>query len=228
LDFTPGGNFTGSKYKVVKFSTIFWDNDGTLVDTEGPYFEATKTVLKKVGLTIEREWYIEKWIRNGKSTFAWVKEQGISEETIAQLQLERDDLYMAYLKTGKIPVMNGVFEVLQTLHGKIPMGIVTSSRPDHLAEIMKSTGLGVYFDFFITPEDVTHPKPFPDPYLLAWEKSGLEKNKCLVIEDNERGLRAAKAAGLTCFVVPNELSRENDLSDADRVLGQLTEVLLYL
>ena len=209
----------------MNFSTIFWDNDGTLVDTEGPYFEATKTVLATVGLNLEREWYIERWIRNGKSTFDWVKEQGISEESIAQLQLERDALYMTYLKTGKIPVMDGVFEVLQALHGKIPMGIVTSSRPDHLAEIMKSTGLGIYFDFFITPEDVPRAKPFPDPYLLAWGKSGFEKKQCLVIEDNERGLRAAKAAGLTCFVVPNELSRDNDLSQADRVLGKLSDVL---
>lgn len=212
----------------MQYSTIFWDNDGTLVDTEGPYFEATKTVLATVGLNINREWYIQTWIRNGKSTFAWVKEQGISEERISQLQLERDALYMTYLKTGKIPVMEGVFEVLRALHGKIPMGIVTSSRPEHLAEIMKSTGLGIYFDFFITPEDVTRAKPFPDPYLLAWEKSGLEKSQCLVIEDNERGLRAAKAAGLTCFVVPNELSRDNDLSAADRVLGKLEEVLQFL
>lgn len=209
----------------MKFSTIFWDNDGTLVDTELQYFEATQAVLRKIGIEIERAWYIEQWIRNGKSTFDWVLEQGIGEDVISELRKERDERYMRFLQSGKIQVMEGAFKVLDTLHGKIPMGIVTSSRSDHLAEIMRSTGLGIYFDFFITPADVSRSKPFPDPYLLALEKSGLEKSQCLVIEDNERGLRAAKAAGLTCFVVPNELSKDNDLSQADQVLKKLSDAL---
>ena len=55
------------------------------------------------------------------------------------------------------------------------------------------------------------------------QSAGVPRDRCLVIEDSERGLRSAKGAGLACWVVPNELTSGGDFSTADRVLGSIGE-----
>lgn len=211
----------------MNFAAIFWDNDGTLVDTEPAYFRATQEVLKKHDITLTHEWYANEQLKKGRSAFDLARERGLSEDEIFPMRKERDELYLKLLNT-EVRVIDGVRSTLQHLHGKISMGIVTTSHKVHLDQIMKATGLGQYFDFLITSEDVAHVKPDPEPYLKAWKQSGLPKEACLVIEDTERGLTAAKAAGLTCFVIPNELSKNNDFSKADRVLKNVEELLNYL
>ena len=211
----------------MKFSTIFWDNDGTLVDTEPPYFKATQLVLKSIGVDLTHDWYVNEQLKKGRSAFDLAREKGESEESIQTLYKQRDALYLEFLET-EVRILPCVLQTLEQLHGKLPMGIVTSSKRLHFERIMASTGLGKYFDFFITREDVIHAKPNPEPYLKAWAQSGLPKEQCLVIEDTERGLASAKAAGLTCFVIPNELSKHNDFSAADKVLESLEEVVEFI
>lgn len=210
-----------------KFSTIFWDNDGTLVDTEPPYFKATQDILKGVGVELTHEWYVNEQLKRGRSAFDLVREIGKSEESIQALRKKRDELYLEFLKT-EVKVMDGVVSTMEVLHGKVPMGIVTTSKKVHFDQIMAAIGLAKYFNFFITREDVTHEKPDPEPYLKAWEKSGLPKESCLAVEDTERGVTSAKAAGLPCFAIPNELSKDNDFSKADGILKNLEEILEFI
>jgi beta-phosphoglucomutase-like phosphatase (HAD superfamily) len=73
-----------------------------------------------------------------------------------------------------------------------------------------------------------HSKPHPEPYLLAVKRSGFRKEECLVIEDSERGLMAAKAAGLRCIVVPSEFTRGSSFAGAYKVLENLREPLAEL
>lgn len=210
-----------------KFSTIFWDSDGTLVDTEPPYFKVTQTVLKEVGIDLTREWYVNEQLKKGTSAFDLARNLGQSEESIQALRRKKDELYLKSLKS-EVKVMDGVVTTLDALHGKVPMGIVTTSRKVNFDQIMASTGLTKYFDFFVVREDVVHEKPDPEPYLKAWERSGLPKEKCLVIEDTERGVISAKAAGLTCFAIPNGLSKDNDFSKADGILKNLEVILEHI
>lgn len=211
----------------MKFSTIFWDSDGTLVDTEEPYFKVTQEVMKEVGIDLTRDWYVNEQLKKGTSAFDLARDLGQSDASIQALRKKKDELYLESLKTG-VRVMEGVFRTLEALHGKIPMGIVTTSRKVNFDQIMASTGLAKYFDFFILREDVVHEKPDPEPYLKAWEKSGFAKEECLVIEDTERGVTSAKAAGLACFAIPNALSKDNDFSKADRILKNLEEILEFI
>lgn len=108
------------------------------------------------------------------------------------------------------------------------MGIVTSSRKEHFEIIHRSSGLLKYFDFFLTGEHYTKFKPNPEPYLLAVERSGCKKEECLAIEDSERGLTSAKSAGIYCYVIPTELTRGGNFSSADKVLGNIKEIITEL
>ena len=108
------------------------------------------------------------------------------------------------------------------------MAIVTSSRRDHFDAIHRKSGLLQFFDFVLTREDYAHAKPNPEPYFLALANSKVPKDKCLVIEDSPRGLAAAKAAGLACWIVPSKDTLGEPFNEADRVLDSVTELLSLL
>ncbi len=203
--------------------TILWDNDGVLVDTEGLYFRATQTVLATVGIHLKSEHFINISLRQGQSTFKLAAEQGIPAEAIACMRAERDRLYVSFLQTEPC-LIDGVEETLRSLHGRVRMGVVTSTRRQHFEIAHARTGLGKYFDFVVTLEDYRHSKPNPEPYLTTINRYGLEPEQCIVVEDTERGLAAATAAGLECMIVRTEWSKDGDFSKASKVLDSIRDV----
>ena len=84
-------------------------------------------------------------------------------------------------------------------------------------------GLTAAFEVVITSDDVEHPKPAPDIYLLACTRLGVGPDEALALEDSPSGIAAAKAAGLACIAVPQ--FAETDVSAADRVIDSLEELL---
>ena len=108
------------------------------------------------------------------------------------------------------------------------MGIVTSSRKDHFEIIHDRSGLLPFFDFVVASGDFTHSKPDPEPYLIGIERCGYPAHECLAIEDSERGVLAAKRAGLTCWAIPSAMTNDGDFSNADRVLDSLQDVASLL
>src|SRR3989344_3857337 len=203
------------------FKAIFWDNDGVLVDTEPLFFAATKQVLRQHGVELTEDFYVHQNLKHNVSAFTLLDSKNID---VAQLREERDNLY-AQMLNKEVPVIDGVLDTLEALHGTLPMGVVTSSQRVHFDQIMFSSGIKEYFDFFITAEDVANHKPHPEPYLKALMVTGFEATECLAIEDTERGVTAAKAAGITCFAVPTILSKANDFSKADKVLENIRELV---
>ena len=83
-------------------------------------------------------------------------------------------------------------------------------------------------DRMITAFDVTHGKPNPEPYLKAWERSGLKKEQCYVIENAPLGIRSGKAAGLTVYAVNTGILTRDDLDEADQVFDSMAELLKFL
>jgi beta-phosphoglucomutase-like phosphatase (HAD superfamily) len=81
-----------------------------------------------------------------------------------------------------------------------------------------------FFDFVLTREDYKKSKPNPDPFLTAVIQNGLQPKHCIIVEDSERGLTAARAAGIRCIVVPNALTRSRKFSGAYRVLESVSDV----
>jgi HAD superfamily hydrolase (TIGR01509 family) len=124
--------------------------------------------------------------------------------------------------------MAGVTTVLEALHGKYVMGVVTSSRKDHFDVIHQRTNLLKYFDFVLTASDFTRVKPDPEPYLRAVARTGLDPADCVAIEDSARGLTAAKGAGIRCIVVPTPLTRGATFTGAERVLDNINDLLAVL
>ena len=203
---------------------IFWDNDGVLVDTEALYFQANREALASVGIDLTRDLFEQISIREGRSTFDLAKDRGINPDTIHHLHEARNLRYCELLGNG-IRVMEGVYETLDQLAGKFSMGVVTSCRKMHFDLIHKDLKLLDFFDFVITSEDVNHTKPDPEPYLKALKKSGCTPEDCLIVEDAERGLNSATAAGIDCIVIPNGFSMRGNFSSAYKILDNISEII---
>lgn len=203
---------------------IFFDNDGTLVDTEGIYFKATRKVLLELGVEMSKKWFIEYSLKRNFSSWSLLDGKGYSPEEINQLRNKRNDYYAELLRE-EVRLMPGVLETLKALKGKARMSVVTTSRRIHFNIILEKTGIADYFEFFVVNEDVEKEKPHPEPYLKAIKISGCAPDDCMAVEDTERGVIAAKAAGIKCYAVPTALSQSHDFSDADGVLGSISELL---
>ncbi len=175
---------------------ILWDNDGVLVDTEGLYFQASREALERLGIRLSEAHFIERFLK--------------ASEGLARITDEH--------------VIDGAHQVLRQLHGTVRMGIVTSSRREHFEIIHADTGLLDWIDFTLVREDYRHSKPDPEPYLTAMRQNGLGADECVVIEDSDRGLRAAQAAGLRCIVIPQGLTRGLDFTGSLRQLNDIRQV----
>jgi HAD superfamily hydrolase (TIGR01509 family) len=200
---------------------ILWDNDGVLVDTERLYFEATARTLARVGFSLSREDYIQTSLTDGKSLFDLVE---VDQDQHEALRNERNELYSELLRDGDLTIP-GARETLTALKDRVRMIVVTSSRRDHFQIIHHSTGFLSYFEGVVDNEDYERSKPHPDPYRLGLERLGLGPDVCIAVEDSARGMQAAVSAGLRCTVVPSELTRDADFSDAYRVLDRIEDVV---
>lgn len=199
---------------------ILWDNDGVLVDTEGLYFRATREALERLGVRLSEARFIECFLKASQGFSRVAAEYGIDDRTLESARSWRNARYTELLRAG-VPVIDGARQVLNELHGTVRMGVVTSSRREHFEIIHAATGLLDYIDFTLVREDYRQSKPDPEPYLTAMRQNDLSADECVVIEDSDRGLRAALAAGLRCVVIPQGLTQGLDFTGA---LCELTDI----
>ena len=81
------------------------------------------------------------------------------------------------------------------------MGVASNSVRRTVEEMMQRSNLLAYLDFMISNEDVSLPKPDPEMYLLGMSRLGVTPEETLIVEDNENGVRAARASGAHVMVV---------------------------
>ena len=201
---------------------ILWDNDGVLVDTEKLYFQAGREIVEIQGVVLTTEKFIEQSLTKGQSVFDVLPNQ--DADYIDGLRIKRNARYSELLR-NELDVIDGARETLAALHGRVRMGVVTGSRREHFDIIHSQTDMLPFFEFVVAREDYDKSKPDPDAYLTAMRLYGLKPEDCVVVEDSERGCKAAADAGLRVFVVPNELSRQGDFSPAYKVLNHVGEIV---
>lgn len=202
---------------------ILWDNDGVLVDTEKHYFEAVKSVVKAFGVNLTEETFHEFFMKKSGGVWHFAKENGATDQDVEAMITERNRLYSQVLESEDMAI-DGVAETLARLAGKVKMGVVTSCRKMHFDIIHEKTGFMKYFDFVLTLEDIVNSKPDPEPYLKGIDRLGFPVEEIVAVEDSERGLTSALNAGLSCWAIPNGLSKYGNFKKADKVLTDIGEI----
>lgn len=182
------------------FSAYLFDCDGTVVDSMPLHYLAWKKTLAEWGCEFSEELF-----------YAW---GGMPiTEIISRLNQERglnmpvDDvshrkkrLYFDLLP--QLKVVPEVLEHIAAQYRRIPMGVVSGSTRDLVIASLSVLKLLDRFDTLVCAGEYTKGKPDPEAFLLAAAKLGVAPRQCLVFEDTEMGLRAAKAAGMAAVKVP--------------------------
>ncbi len=205
------------------YKAILWDNDGVLVDTERFYFEANRQKLKELGVELTLEMYQQFFLLDSRGAWHLLDGRGYSEEEIEQFKVERNSIYSELIDSEEV-VVEGAAETLEKLSKHYFMAVVTSAYREHFERIHNRSGFHKYFQFALVNGEYGKTKPAPDPYLAGLERSGFKRDECIVVEDSQRGLRSAVAAGIDCWVIKTEMTAGSDFSLAKRQFENLIQV----
>ncbi len=203
-------------------TTILWDHDGVLVHTEPWYYEATRRCLADFGLPLPIAGYLED-MKTGRTAWERARQSGFNDQQIAEKRAERDTLYQKFLQSEEIEIPN-VINVLDRLSRQFQMAIVTTAKREDFELIHAERDIVSHMQFVLANGDYPRAKPAPDPYLAALDRFGVAAQQAVVVEDSERGLRAAVAAGIDCVVVRNPFIQGHDFGEAVCVIDRLDEL----
>ncbi len=195
-----------------RYTHILLDHDGVLVDTEPLYFYATQKCVAELGVSLELSDYLT-LMAQGRNAWELARERGISEDEINRVRHRRNLRYRELLASEPIDI-DGVEDVLANLARSFRLAIVTTALAEDFELIHRRRNIVPLVDFVLTREDYTNSKPHPDPYLAALERFKISPSAALAVEDSQRGLQAATAAGLDCVVVHSAFTAAQDLSAA--------------
>jgi HAD superfamily hydrolase (TIGR01509 family) len=206
---------------------IAFDLDGLLIDTEPVFAEAVRRFLDRRGLEFDHEVMHVMMGSPAAQSLPRFREHFRLAEPVEQIGMECKALFLEILGDRSGPLMPGVNEMLAEIRRReMPACIATSSGPEFVRRVFGPHGLLDRFQFVLTCDDVKRGKPHPEVYQLAASRFGVEPREMLVFEDSPNGLRAARAAGARCVVVPHEATPRHLIEGADLVAESLfaTEV----
>ncbi|MGA5422233.1 HAD family hydrolase [Streptomyces lavendulocolor] len=181
---------------------VFLDMDGTLVDTEGFWWDAEVEVFGELGHTLDESW--RDVVVGGPMTRSagYLIEATGADITLAELTVLLNDRFERRIGRG-VPLMPGAERLLAELAAHdVPTALVSASHRRIIDRVLHSLGRD-RFTLTVAGDEVARTKPHPDPYLLAARGVGAEPGRCAVIEDTATGVAAAEAAGCRVVAVPS-------------------------
>ncbi|HEX7260738.1 MAG TPA: HAD family phosphatase [Luteolibacter sp.] len=207
------------------FSAVLFDFDGVLVDTEWAIYQAWLRTFRTHGHELPLEVYTH---CIGSDFATWSPKTHLEELSgLAfdwhDLDARRQEAILADL-TGEGPMPGVIFLLEKLARREIRRAVVSSSSHHWVDGWLEKLSFANHFETVVCRGDAPRIKPAPDLYLEAAKRLGLEPAECLVIEDSLNGVNAAKAAGMTVWVVPNRVTAGLDFSAADRIFPSLAEL----
>ena len=190
---------------------VIFDLDGTLVDSEPNYYEASRLALAEYGVPdytwTDHESYVGVSTRD--TVLLWRDRYGLAtpaEELLAAT--DRRYLELARAHTRVYPEMRALLELLAA--DGVPTAVASGSSPEAMAAVLAGTGLAALVSVVVSAADVARGKPAPDTFLEAARRLGADPYDCVVLEDAAPGAAAAHAAGMRCIAVPYVAEQADD------------------
>lgn len=205
---------------------IIFDFDGLIFDTETHQYN----VLQEMFLEHDSELPLSRWQQEigtytGFLPFVYLEEQikrKLDQEALQEVFQEKFNkkLYGEKARPGVEDYLKAATEL------NLKIGLASSSNYEWVSNHLKRLTLFDYFACIKTADDVELVKPDPALYHEAAKCLGLDPNECLVFEDSANGALAAKKAGMSCVIVPNEVTNAMEFCTVEHQLDSMSDLSL--
>ena len=200
-------------------NAVLFDMDGILYDSEVQYAKVTERVMRSLGYTGPSESLYETIGKTSDGT--WQLLFDLLEGNWSRREIEtawvKDNL--AHPIDYRAIMFEDIPETLKTLkENGFLMACCSSSKKEVIAQSLDAMGIAEYFGFTVSADEIEHPKPAPDIYLLAARKLGAPPENCWVYEDSQIGIEAGKRAGMKVIARREDRFRQNQ-SGSDYIVS---------
>jgi HAD superfamily hydrolase (TIGR01509 family) len=196
---------------------VIFDMDGTVSDSIAAEYIAWKKLFGDFGKKLNYNDFTG--FMGIRSTEIIDTHLGLAGKELEKALLSKTLYFKEYIETNGVYTIPGVETFLQELK-KIPLKICLASgaRRQKAEFILSTLNLRAFFDGMVTAEDVPAGKPDPAVFLLAASRIGVDPEDCLVFEDSENGVIAAKRAGMQCIALTTTTALSR-LGEADLIIS---------
>lgn len=205
---------------------VLFDMDGVIVDSEDYWEKEQPDILRKAGVP-------ENFSQEELTGMNEIDQYHYLEERF-DLDVTKEEFFSFYDEKSesiygeKVKLLPNFKNTLKTLQKEdLKTGLVSSSVEDWINQVLDRFDLGQYFDLVLSAEHIeSESKPNPRIYLEAAEDLGVKPEECLVVEDSENGVEAAKSAGMYCIGLDG--GKGQDLSLADQTVQDRKKVAEHI
>jgi HAD superfamily hydrolase (TIGR01509 family) len=205
-------------------STVVFDFDGVIADTERLHLGAFQDAFADRGWTLDEHAYFDRylgWDDHGLID-AYTRDHGLTiDPADAQALVDaKTRAFSRHLSSAAV-VFPDAHACIEALAGAFTLGIASGAQGHEIAAILRAADLQSFFRTIVAAEDVPACKPSPVPYLAAAARLGADPAACVAIEDSVAGLQAARAAGMRTIALTTTSPRHALAIGADLVVDSL-------
>ncbi|MCY1499763.1 Phosphoglycolate phosphatase [compost metagenome] len=214
---------------------VFFDLDGTLVDSVPDLAAAVDTAMAELGLPLRGEARVRQWVSDGteeliRRALINAMDGEVDKELHRTALAHFHAAYRERLCVGS-RLYDGVLPGLDALRAQgLPLAVVTNKQTDFAVSLLKEIGIGDYFDVVVGGAPSLNKKPAPDALLLAADRLGMEIAHSLMVGDSVNDVISARNAGCPVVCVPYGYNYGRDIREArpDRVIESIAELSALL
>lgn len=186
-----------------RIEAVVFDMDGVLIDAREWHYEALNRALGLLGYEISRFDHLSAYdgLPTRRKLEMLTVERGLPAELHGFLNGLKQQYTLEYVATRCKPVFQHEYALARLKQAGYRLGVASNSVRRSVTEMMERAALVDYLDVLVSNEDVERPKPDPEMYRVAMQRLQVRPEATLVVEDNENGIRAARAAGAHVMVV---------------------------
>lgn len=178
-------------------AALIFDCDGTLADTMPVHYRAWQAVLRPFGIPFSTaRFYQLGGVPTAKIVRILSDETGVplTDTQVEGITVAKEEHFLDML--NDVTAVEPVREIAERYRGRLPMAVASGGYRDVIARTVAFVGMTEWFDAMVCAEDVTKHKPEPDVFLEAARRLNADPARCVVFEDTDIGLEAARRAGM--------------------------------
>ncbi|WP_368741861.1 HAD family hydrolase [Enterococcus casseliflavus] len=185
-------------------TTVIFDMDGVIVDSEYTFLESKTAMLHSEGHLVDESYHYQ--FMGTTAEFMWekMKEELQLQKSVSAYIEEMNRRRKALITRDGVKAIPHVQTLIRQLaEANFQLGVASSSPKKEIEENLDQLQLRNYFTEIVSSEEVARSKPFPDVFLKAASLLSANPQQCIAIEDTINGCKAAKAAGMYCIGFAN-------------------------